>query len=424
MATGLAERAVATIRANDRGSYTVPTKGLYPFQWNWDSAFAALGFASFDRDRAWTELETLFASQWDNGMVPHIVFWQDDDGYFPGKDVWGSGTKPASSGHSQPPVAASVALRLVESGDGKDMERARALFPDMLAWHRWYHSRRDPDGMGLVAITHPWESGRDNSPEWDAPLAAVEVDAGIGDYRRKDLDFVDATDRPTKEQYDRFLTLVKFGRDCGWDADAIYRDGPFLVADPGVQFILLRADRDLCALAALLGERGAMRELNGWIGGAVGGSERLWNPDAGCYCALDLRSGARSSTMSSASMLAWYAGLWEMDRLAGMADKAREILGRVKYGMPSWDPGDPGFEPRRYWRGPVWAIMNHMIAQGLAERGEDDLAQRVRGDTVELVCERGFREYYDPLTGDGCGGGDFTWTAAVGLDLGSGEDAG
>ena len=30
---------------NDRGGYTVPTEGLYPYQWNWDSAFVALGFA-------------------------------------------------------------------------------------------------------------------------------------------------------------------------------------------------------------------------------------------------------------------------------------------------------------------------------------------------------------------------------------------
>ena len=33
---------------NDKGNYTIPTDGLYPFQWNWDSAFAAYGFAQFD----------------------------------------------------------------------------------------------------------------------------------------------------------------------------------------------------------------------------------------------------------------------------------------------------------------------------------------------------------------------------------------
>ena len=86
--TELIARAIEILRENDRGHYTVPTKGLYPFQWNWDSALTALGQAHFDEDRAWTEIETLMAHQWPCGMVPHIIFHEHDDGYFPGPDVW------------------------------------------------------------------------------------------------------------------------------------------------------------------------------------------------------------------------------------------------------------------------------------------------------------------------------------------------
>ena len=85
------DRAIAVLKENDRGSYTVPTKGLYPFQWNWDSCLTALGQRHFDEDRAWTEIETLFAHQWPDGMVPHIVFHVDDEGYFPGPGVWATG---------------------------------------------------------------------------------------------------------------------------------------------------------------------------------------------------------------------------------------------------------------------------------------------------------------------------------------------
>ena len=60
-AAPLDAEAVRILRLNDRGGYTVPTDGLYPYQWNWDSAFAALGFAAFDIGRAWVELETLFS---------------------------------------------------------------------------------------------------------------------------------------------------------------------------------------------------------------------------------------------------------------------------------------------------------------------------------------------------------------------------
>ena len=86
--------ARSILLGNDRGGYTVPTDGLYPYQWNWDSAFAAAGFATFDIPRAWAEVETLFGGQWPSGMVPHILFHRPDPGYFPGPDVWGARLGP------------------------------------------------------------------------------------------------------------------------------------------------------------------------------------------------------------------------------------------------------------------------------------------------------------------------------------------
>ena len=74
----LDQQAQEVLEGNDKGGYTIPTAGLYPYQWNWDSAFAAWGFSVFDTKRAWQEIETLFAGQWPNGMVPHILFRQDD----------------------------------------------------------------------------------------------------------------------------------------------------------------------------------------------------------------------------------------------------------------------------------------------------------------------------------------------------------
>ena len=42
------QAAYAILAANDRGGYTVPTDRLYPFQWNWDSAFVAMGLSMPD----------------------------------------------------------------------------------------------------------------------------------------------------------------------------------------------------------------------------------------------------------------------------------------------------------------------------------------------------------------------------------------
>ena len=117
---------------NDKGNYTIPTDGLYPFQWNWDSAFAAYGFAQFDIPRAWKELETLFSAQWINGMVPHIIYHQVDDSYFPGPNIWkGIGPIP-SSGITQPPVVASLMKKIWELDTDYGNDQIRLLFPKVL----------------------------------------------------------------------------------------------------------------------------------------------------------------------------------------------------------------------------------------------------------------------------------------------------
>ncbi|WGW05647.1 MGH1-like glycoside hydrolase domain-containing protein [Tropicibacter oceani] len=401
------EQARAILRGNDRGGYTVPTAGLYPYQWNWDSAFAAWGFAQFDIDRAWAELETLFAGQWPSGMVPHILFHKPDPGYFPGPDVWGAqdkGTTP-SSGISQPPVAASFARAVYEKDPAAGEPRLRALFTRMVDWHRWFMDWRS-DG-GAIFITHPWEAGRDNAPDWDEAMAAIDP-VGVGEYTRRDTSHVDPAMRPTKEDYDRYIWLVQRGRRLDWDDAALAKDRPFMVADPTMTFILLRANRDLAALADLLGEdRG---EIDSWTARLEAGAARLKGED-GVFDAINLTTGHHTGNVSCASFLCWYAGL-ESDV---MLDELRQAFDASPYPIPSHKVGTEIFNPKRYWRGPTWAIINALIGRGLAEMGHKPEAEKLRLLTRELIARHGFAEYFNPLNGDPAGGGTFTWTAAVWL---------
>lgn len=395
------------LRLNDRGDYTIPTSGLYPYQWNWDSAFAAWGFSTFDPDRAWRELETLMSGQWDNGMVPHILFHKADPGYFPGPDVWGcDGGSVPSSGISQPPVAASVAWRIFRRNPQEGRARAAALFPKLVAWHRWFMQWRQQDGM--IFVTHPWESGRDNAPDWDGPMASIEPD-GVGEYQRRDTTHVDPHMRPTKYDYDRYIWLVQLGRRLHWSESRLAEANPFRVADPTMTFVLLRANRDLAELGRALGEDTG--EIEGWISALEGGVDRLWNEDISSYDAKDLRGDVFAGCVSNASFLCWYGGKAD----ARMADQLCRVLDACTYGVPSHDPASPKFDSRRYWRGPTWAIINTMIGIGLEDAGLGELAARVRDASRELIARHGFAEYFDPLDGTPSGGGTFTWTAAVWL---------
>ena len=407
------------LRANDRGGYTVPNGRVYPFQWNWDSAFVALGFDTFDRDRAWTEIETLFRAQWADGFLPHIVFWKDDPGYFPGPSVWGTDRGPVTSGITQPPVAATSVRRLWESAKAageaeRFRDRLENLFGKLLAWHRWFATYRDFENRGVVVAMHPWETGRDNSPEWDAPGEPIDV-SNVGEYVRRDTSHLDSKMRPTKLEYDRYLALVQFGRATGWDHARIAAENPFRVADIGMSMILLRANRDLAALAEELGKATDAAEVRQWIDRAERGIGWLWDDQVGAWCSRDTLTGRSSGFITSASFLSFYAGLADPYRDQVVRHHFDRIAGMVDFVMPSLDPADPGFQMIRYWRGPVWAVVNYMIGTGLAEAGDRIRADRVRDDTLALMERNGFYEAYSPVDGSGSGGGDFSWTAAIWL---------
>ncbi len=412
-------RAREILAANDRGGYTVPNGRVYPFQWNWDSAFVALGFDRFDRERAWTELETLFKAQWEDGFLPHIVFWKDDPGYFPGPSVWGTGRQPITSGITQPPVAASVVRRLWESAteageSEKWRPRLEALFNKLMAWHRWFRDFRDPEGRGVVVAMHPWETGRDNSPEWDAPGEPIDV-SRVGEYTRRDTSHIDSKMRPTKLEYDRYVALVQYGRAQGWDHGRIAAGNPFRVADVGMSMILLRANRDLLALAEVLGRDREAGELRAMVGTAERGIAWLWDEAKQSWCSRDLLTRRSSGFVTSASFLSFYAGLADPEKDKAMLTHLERIGAAVQFLMPSLDPHDPGFQMIRYWRGPVWAVVNYMIGTGLEEAGHERWAQRVRGDTRTLIERNGFYEAFSPIAGTGSGGDDFSWTAAIWL---------
>lgn len=407
------EEARGILRANDRGGYSVPNGRVYPFQWNWDSAFVALGFAIFDRDRAWREIETLFAAQWGDGFVPHIVFWQNDPGYFPGPDRWQAGEEVRTSGITQPPVAASV-VRMLWEADPGDRGRLAALFPKLLAWHRWFWRNRDYEDRGVVVAMHPWETGRDNSPEWDVPGAAIDT-AGLEPYVRRDTSHLDAAMRPTQVEYDRYVALVDFGRSTGWDHARIAADSPFRVADIGMSMIFLRANRDLLALAEVLDESAAAAEIAGHVARAERGIGWLWDDDSQSWCSRDTITGHSSGFVTSASFLSFWAGIVDPVRDAAMLAHLERIGTRLRYLMPSLDPDDPGFQMVRYWRGPVWAVVNYMIGSGLSRSGHVEYGERLRSDTAALIAQVGFYEAFDPSDGAPTGGDAFSWTAAIWL---------
>ena len=412
------EAARAILRRNDRGGYTVPTDRLYPFQWNWDSAFVAMGWATFDEARGFTEVERLLEGQWDDGMVPQIVFHAPSDDYFPGPSVWGTRHTPPTSGITQPPVLTTAVRHMLDAARDRTAAEARvaAIYPRLLASHRWWERARDPNRSGLVTVLHPWETGMDNSPAWDAALARVPTDTTTV-VRRRDTTHVDASMRPRAEEYQRFIHLVDLFRDTGWQPEKMLAASPFRVADIATNAILLRAERDLLALEGRFGSAGEGAEIVGRIERKEAAVDRLWSVRHGLFLSLDQIGDTPIETATSAGLLPLYAGAANAERAQAMTATLRRWAEKVRWLVPSTTPDAASFDALRYWRGPVWAVVNWMVADGLTHSGSSDMSAALRQATRDLIVTSGFSEYFDPRDGSGLGGPDFSWTAAIYLLL-------
>jgi glycogen debranching enzyme len=89
----------------------------------------------------------------------------------------------------------------------------------------------------------------------------------------------------------------------------------------------------------------------------------------------------------------------------------------TKYPVPTVELTSPDFDQRRYWQGPTWVNTNWLIIQGLRRYEYDELAEQLRLRTLELVQKHGFSEYFSPLSGEPYGIENFSWTAALIIDL-------
>ncbi len=428
----LIEQAKSILDGNWLGQSTKPSPHLYPHQWNWDSGFIAIGYARYDQSRAQQELSSLFAAQWQNGMLPQIVFNPDAlGGYFPEPDFWQAERSPhypqsvLTSGITMPPVHAMAALRVLQQAtDGSAArEWLQDLYPRLFALHQYFYRDRDPLREGLVYIRHPWESGLDNALTWDPPLQAMKINKDkLPPYQRLDLKKgIPKSQRPSDEDYDRYVNLVDLFRRLDYNEKEIYSQCPFLIQDPLLNSILCKSNEDLIEIGETLGEDTA--QLQEWYAQTTQAlREKLWDERHGAFDVFDLYANEPIGTRTAAGFMPLLCGAPTSDQAQVMYDflesNAFCKMGDHRcFSIPNYDLGGDSLETSNYWRGPVWINTNWLLWQGLRRYGFQEKAENVRADILKLVQSCGFHEYFDPYQGFGYGTDNFSWTAALFLDV-------
>ncbi len=424
-------QAAQILNDNNRGGYTVPSPRLYPFQWNWDSGFIALGLSYVNEEKAFAEIRNMFKGQWSNGMLPHMNFHHVDPSYFPGPELWGSDETEwapknlLTSGITQPPVYGFILSRMAERlwGVNHSFEAlVREIYPKIIASHQYLYNFRDPAKEGLVYIHHNWESA-DNSPAWDDALSRINLtEARDVSSLRRDLKVADASQRPTNDNYNRYIYLVDLFKKYKYDDKAIFEYCPFLIQDILFNSMLIRSNEGLIHLASLLKEDNTMvREWNQRSITTL--NKKCWSGADNFYYDFDLRTTELIKIKVSGGLMPLFAGVCTTGQANDLKNTMMKSFKANNYTLcPSCAIDEPCFDPVKYWRGPVWINVNWMLYHGLKRYGFDKEAAMVCKETIHLIEKNGFYEYFDPRpetpeNKKKLGGDNFSWTAALYLDF-------
>lgn len=427
------------LKDNDRGHYTVPNGRLYPHQWLWDSSFIAIGLRHVDIDRAQQEILSLFQGQWRNGMVPHIILWPKAKETIPTykahERIWRSFLSPQApedvdtSGITQPPMLAEAITKI---GEKLTVSQRRIwykkVFEPLVRYHQWIYSERDPHKEGLALLIHPWECGMDNTPPWMSELNSHLLPWWIRFLKvtrleklvslfRADERFVVKNQRLSNVEALALFSVQRRLRRKAYDFDRIIDHSLFAIEDLLFNCILIRANHLLIEIARFI-DKPLPEDLVKSFHKADKEIENLWDEYAQEYFSRDFVSHRLLKESTIAAFMPIYSGVIRKERASRIIEAlANDHLYGPKYRIPSVSVSSSWFQPNRYWQGPSWVNANWLIIDGLKRYGFDSLANELKKQTIKMVETSGFHEYFNPLDGKGAGTDNFSWTAALYLDL-------
>lgn len=430
----LFDRAKEVLEHNDRGVYTIPAKGLYPHQWLWDSCFTAIGQRHYDIERAKLEILSLFRGQWTNGMVPHMIL-------APGKKerrhlgIWHSWVSPfapeeiSTSGITQPPMIAEAIVRIGEKLPLTERRSwYRQIWPGLLDYHTWLYAERDPHDEGLVLQIHPWETGLDTTPPWMDEMdnhllpwwIRVLKNTGLASLLslfRRDTHFVDADQRPTNVEAMAMYDAQRRLRRKEYSIDRILSHSLFAIEDLAFNCIFIRANQHLLEIAKTL-RADVPEELVKKIGMSHKKLDELWDPYTEMFYPRDFITHRLLKQPSIEAFLPLYAGCISKQKAALIVKMLENEHGfGPAHPVPTAPLNSIWFSPKRYWQGPMWFNTNWLIIDGLRRYGYKEHAEALAESMLELADQHGFYEYFNPITGEPLGAPDFSWTAALTIDL-------
>lgn len=212
------------------------------------------------------------------------------------------------------------------------------------------------------------------------------------------------------------LPQYHHGNDSGWDNCTVFDEGAPLISADLAAYLIIQME----VLSWIAGRLGRLEQAASWKQQAKTLQRRmiqeLWQ--GGRFVPRRVLAGGHSKALSlSASdslfnFLPLVLGkrLPQRIRRPLIADLRRFL---TPFGLASEHPASPSYEDEGYWRGPIWAAPNLLIADGLYQAGEKALALEIASRFYRLCRESGFSENYQARTGQPLSDPAYTWTAGI-----------
>ena len=372
--------------------YTIPSSDTYPYQWLWDSCFHAIILSHFRIADAKKEILALLSKQFQNGMIPHMIYWENIKRMGFPKIKWG---KEDTSTITQPPMIAYAVWSIYQKD--KDKSFIKKVYPHLYHFYRYLLTERDPHGNQLIGIMNPDESGEDNSPRFDIPLGLPPVHS-------------------LKENAKRRFGLVAQNIECKFDAPFCMRNF-FWVKDVPFNAIMVENLRLLAQIAASLGYSEDADFFAREAENIVSAMRKFMLED-GLFWSTFGENYQKIKVKTWAIFAPLFAKILTQKEAEKLVKKhllnPKEFW--TEFPVPTVSISESSFDPQGFWRGPTWIATNWFIYKGLLNYGFNGVAEQIKETSIKLIQESGFREYFNPQTGEGLGAKNFTWGVLV-LDM-------
>ncbi len=389
-------------------TFIKPSAKSYSYQYFWDTCFhvfilCALGDTKVAKDC----LRTQFAMQEEDGFVGHIHYWNN---ILPARitDIFqnriGLGSdlfRTHMSSLIQPPMVAKALQKIWE--ETKDEEYLHEMLPKLKKYYEWLEKNRDFDDDGLLSIISPFESGMD----WKASYDPV-VGFNHGKANKKLFWKVVGID------------FRNFWRDYKYEK--IKKRNKFLVKDVGFNTIYIQNLQDMAQLCEAAGdEDGKNKYLKLFERVRKSLIDLNYDEEDAAFYDVYGKDNTKLKVLTPT--------IFFPVTIDGMPDDlCKKVIEthfynkeefHSEYPIPSLAMNDPAFNPGQsmyLWRGPTWIFNNWFMHQFFLETGNMKEAKHLIETIKKVIDKSGFREYYNPFTGEGYGAHNFTWGGLV-LDM-------